>query len=92
MVKLTWLCQRQEHYFKQSEIKESIYWNDFGQYCNVPLKHAVTKGVNNVHMSKANTANAVKIESFDSIKPNKKDSKKVVKSLFLNGRRGFCIR
>ncbi len=33
-------------------------------------------------MSKANTANAVKIDSFDSIKPNRKDSKKVVKSLF----------
>jgi hypothetical protein len=82
LVKLTWLCQRQEHFFKQSEIKESIDWNDFGRYCNVPLKHAVTKGVNNVHMSKANTANAVKIDSFDSIKPNRKDSKKVVKSLF----------
>jgi hypothetical protein len=33
-------------------------------------------------MSKANTANAVKIKSCDSIKSNKKDSKKVVKSLF----------
>jgi hypothetical protein len=60
LVILTWLCQRQEHFFKQSEIKESIDWNDFGQYCNVPLKYAVTKGVNNVHMSKANTENAVK--------------------------------
>ena len=33
-------------------------------------------------MSKANNKNAFKIESFDSIKPNKKHSKKVVKSLF----------
>ena len=33
-------------------------------------------------MLKANTKIAVKIESFHSIKPNKKDSKKVVKSLF----------
>ncbi len=82
LVILTWLRQLQEHFFEQSEIKELIDWNDFGQYCNVPLKFAVTKGVNNVHMSKANTANAVKIEFFDSIKPNKKDSKKSVKSLF----------
>ncbi len=82
LVILTWLHQLQEHFFEQSEIKESIDWNDLGQYCNVPLKFAVTKGVNNVHMSKANTANAVKIDSFDSIKPNKKDSKKVDKSLF----------
>ncbi len=82
LVILTWLRQLQEHFFEQSEIKESIDWNDFGQFCNVPLKYAVTKGVNNVHMSKANTANAVQIESFDSIKPNRKDSKKVVKSLF----------
>jgi hypothetical protein len=35
-----------------------------------------------MHMSKANNANVVKIESFDSIKPNKKDSKFFVKSLF----------
>ncbi len=62
--------------------KRIIDWNDFGQYCNVPVKFAVPKGVNNVHMSKANTANAVKVESFESIKPNKKDSKEVVKSLF----------
>jgi hypothetical protein len=87
---LTWLRQLQEHFFKQSEIKESIDWYDFRQYCNVPLKHAVTKGVNNVHMSKANTANAVKIDSFDSIKPNKKNLKKL-SNLFSNGRRGFCI-
>jgi hypothetical protein len=33
-------------------------------------------------MSKVNTKIAVKIESFHSIKPNKKDSKKAVKSLF----------
>ncbi len=79
---MTWLRQLQEHFFEQSEIKKLIDWNDFGQYCNVPVKFAVTKGVNYVHMSKVNTANAVKIESFDSIKPNKKDSKKTVRSLF----------
>jgi hypothetical protein len=82
LVILTWLRQLQEHFFEQSELKESIDWNDFGRYCNVPVKFAVSKGVNNVHMSKANTANAVKIETFESIKPNKKYSKKVVKSIF----------
>ena len=38
--------------------------------------------MNHVHMSKANNKNAFKIESFDSIEPNKKHSQKVVKSLF----------
>jgi hypothetical protein len=90
LVILTWLRQLQEHFFEQSEIKEPIDWNDFGRFCNVPVKFAVTKGVNNVHMSKANTANAVKIKSFDSIKPNKKILKKL-SNLFSNGWREFCI-
>jgi hypothetical protein len=79
---LTWLRQLQEHFFEQPENNPLIDWNDSGRYCNVPVKFAVSKGVNHVHMSKANNKNAFKIESFDSIKPNKKHSKKVVKSLF----------
>ncbi len=69
-------------FFEQPENSPHIDWNDSGRYCNVPIKNAVVKGVNQVHMSKANTKIAVKIESFHSIKSNKKDSKKVVKSLF----------
>ena len=82
LVILTWLRQLQEHFYKQAEIKPSIDWNDLGRYCNVPSKYAVEKGVSNVHMAKANTTTAVQIETFDNIKPNKKDSKTVVKSLF----------
>ncbi len=59
-------------------MRESIDWNDFGRYCNVPIKFAVQKSVYNDHMSKANTINAVKIKSIDSITPNRKG----VKSLF----------
>ena len=82
LVILTWLRQLQEHFFEQPENKSQIDWNDSGQYCNVPVKFAVSKSVNHVHMSKANNKNASKIESFDSIKQDKKNSKKVVKSLF----------
>jgi hypothetical protein len=82
LVILTWLRQLQEHFFKQPENNPQINWNDSGRYCNVPVKFAVSKGVNYVHMTKTNNKNAFKIESFDSIKPNKKSSKKVVKSLF----------
>ena len=82
LVILTWLRQLQEHFFEQPENNPQIDWNDSRRYCNVPVKFAVSKGVNHVHMSKANNKNAFKIESFDSIKPNKKHSKKVVKSLF----------
>ncbi len=90
LVILTWLHKLQEHFFKQPENNAQIDWNDSGRYCNVPVKFAVSKGVNHVHMSKANNKNAVKIESFDSIKPNKKQSKKS-SNLFSNGPRGFCI-
>ncbi len=82
LVILTWLCQLQEHFFEQPENKSQIDWNDSGKYCNIPVKFAVSKSVNHVHMSKANNKNSTKIESFDSIKPDKKNSKKVVKSLF----------
>ncbi len=82
LIILTWLRQLQEHFFEQPENSPHIDWNDSGQNCNVPIKNAVVKGVNHVHMLKANTKIAVKIKSFHSIKPNKKDSKKVVKSLF----------
>jgi hypothetical protein len=82
LVILTWLRQLQGYFFKQSEMKESIDWNDYGRYCNVPSKFAVPKGVYNIHMSKANSTDAEKIDSIDSIAPNKKYSTKVVKSLF----------
>ena len=82
LVILTWLCQLQEHFFEQPENNPLIDWNDVGRYCNVPQKFAVKQGVNDVYMAKANNKNPVKIESFDDIKPNNKDSKKVVKSLF----------
>ena len=49
---------------------------------NYHNKKVVRDMVRLLMMSKANTANAVKIDSFDSIKPNRKYSKKVVKSLF----------
>ena len=82
LVILTWLCQLQEHFFEQPENSPHIDWNDSGRYCNVPVKFVVSKGVNHVHMSMANNKNALKIESFDNIKPNKKKSTTVVKSLF----------
>lgn len=82
LVILTWLRQLQEHFFEQPENNPHIDWNDLGRYCNVPQKFAVKQGVNDVYMAKANNKNPVKIESFDDIKPNNKDSKKVVKSLF----------
>ncbi len=63
-------------------MKESIDWNDYGQYYNMPSNYAVPKGVYNIHMSKANSTVAEKIDSIDSIAPNKKYSTKVVKSLF----------
>ncbi len=65
-----WLRQLPEHFFEQPENSPHIDWNDSGRYCNVPIKNAVVKGVNHVHMSKANTKIAVKIKSFHSIKPN----------------------
>jgi hypothetical protein len=50
----------QEYFFEQSEMKDSIDWNDYGQYCNVPSKYAVPKGVSNIQMSKANSTDAEK--------------------------------
>ena len=84
LVILTWLRQLQEHFFEQPENNPHIDWNDLGRYCNVPQKFAVAKGVNHVYMAKANNKNAVKIESFDDIKPNNKDSKKW-SNFFSNG-------
>ena len=82
LVILTWLKQLQEYFFKQSEMKESIDWNDYGQYCNVPSKYAVPKGVYNIHMSKANSTNAEKLIQLTASHQTKKYSTKVVKSLF----------
>jgi len=82
LVIMTWLRQLQEHFYEQAEIKPSIDWNDLGRYCNVPYRYAVEKGVSNVHMAKANSTTAAQIETFDNIKPNKKNSTTVVKSLF----------
>jgi len=79
MVILTWLRQLQEYFFEQPE--NSLNWNDYGRYCNVPAKYAVQRGIYNVHMSKATDTNPEKITSLQCIPPNKKDSKKVVKSL-----------
>ncbi len=63
-------------------MKETIDWNDYyGRYCNVLSRYAVPKGVSNIHMSKANSKDAEKIDSIDSVAPNKKYSTKVVKSL-----------
>ena len=82
LVILTWLRQLQEYFFDQSEMKETIDWNDYGRYCNVPLRYAVNKGISNIHMSKANSTDPEKIDSIDCVAPNKKYSTKVVKSLF----------
>ena len=82
LVILTWLRQLQEHFYQEPTISPSIDWNDIGRYCNTQQKHAVKKGVNNIHMSKAAATSLRKITSFDDIKQNKKDSDKVVKSLY----------
>jgi hypothetical protein len=71
LVILTWLRQLQEYFFNQSEMRETIDWNDYGRYCNVPSRYAVYKGVSNIHMSKANSTDAEKIDSIDSVAPNK---------------------
>ena len=63
-------------------MRDSIDWNDYGRYCNVPSKYAVPKGVYNIQMSKANSTDAEKINSIHQIAPNKKYSTTVVKSLF----------
>ena len=82
LVILTWLRQLQEYFFNQPEMRESIDWNEYGQYCNVSSKYAVSKGVYNIHMATATSADGEKIDSIDCVKPNKKYSTKVVKSLF----------
>ncbi len=76
--------------FKNTEHSSYFGKLPFGKRTKFEKMANTTKGVNHVHMSKANTEIAVKTESFHSIKPNKKILKKL-SNLFLNGRRGFCI-
>jgi hypothetical protein len=82
LVILTWLRQLEEHFYRQPTKSKSIDWNDNGRYCNAQQKLAVKKGVNNIFMSTATATSLRKIESFNDIKPNKKDMHLVVKSLF----------
>ena len=82
LVLLTWLRQLEEHFYQQPTLSPSNDWSDNGRYCNAQQKLSVKKGVNNIYMSKAAGTLLRKITSFDGIKPNKKDSDLVIKSLY----------
>ena len=91
LVILTWLCQLQEHFFEQPENSPHIDWNDSGRYCNVPIKNAVVKGVNHVHICQKRT---LKLQQKLNLLTASNQTRKILKkssNLFSNGRRGFCI-
>lgn len=84
LVILTWLRQLQEHVFKLPGSSSQADWSDLGRYFAQPPSKSVSKGVNHVHLSNANSPGVHKMKSFDDIKPKKKGkgTDKVVRSLF----------
>ena len=83
LVILTWLRQLQEHVFKLPGSSSQADWSDLGRYFAQPPSKSVSKGVNHVHLSNANSPGVHKMKSFDDIKPKKKGkgTDKVVRSL-----------
>ncbi len=82
LVVLTWLCQLQEYFYKIGDTNENRDWNTHGKYAPIKARHATRESpLDNMHMMKANSTAVAKITSVQWIKPNSKNTKKVVESL-----------
>ncbi len=82
LVVLTWLHQLQKYFYKIGDTNENGDWNTHGKYAPVKARHVKREfSLDNMHMMKANSTAVAKITSVQWIKPNSKNTKKVVKSL-----------
>jgi hypothetical protein len=82
LVVLTWLRQLQEYFFEIGDTNENGDWNTHRKYAPVKARHVTRKfHLDNMHMMKANSTAVAKITSVQWIKPNSKNTEKVVESL-----------
>jgi hypothetical protein len=76
-----WLRQLQEYFYKIGDTNNNRYWNTHGKYASVKARHVTRDfSLRNMHIMKANSTAVAKITSVQWIKPDSKNTKKVVKS------------
>ncbi len=82
LVVLTWLRQHQEYFYKIGDATENGDWNTHGKCVPIKARHVTREyPLDNMHMMKANSTAVAKTTSVQWIKPDSKNTKKVVKSL-----------
>ncbi len=79
---LTWLRQLQEYFYKTGDTNDNGDWNTHRNNAPVKARHVTREfPLDNMNMTKANNTAVAKITSVQWIKPDSKNTKKVVKSL-----------
>jgi hypothetical protein len=82
LVVLTWLCQLQEYFYKIGDTNENGDWNTHKKYAPIKVRHVTREFLlDKMHIMKANSTAVAKITSVQWIKPDRKNTKKVIKSL-----------